>query len=513
MNYRKMSWIFFLLLIFIIGGLIWYRTQNDPCNCKSRLKKMPQESKCVTTMTIEDSTQVVDKDSLGNIIYIEDKDDNTFKPLTHFEKRVYKITYHCDEWILNGNAPNAAEYRDSLCLWGFCKVASCPCPGNFELWRYAGNKDIRGIDDTPNNGGEVVVDPKKKAGSIGGLELNYVIIADEPLNATTVADDAIPKDPVRSSATCETRPVRIAIVDSGVDTLNANLRNYHWIPIGSVAPPCNKRSAKTRYGVNIHGKRGQWEPVDDNGHGSHINGIITGVAPNGGDGMNVPLEILNVKVLKADNTSTLFDAMCGLYYALDQGAEIINVSWGFKDTIAPTTLFEPFLQQALAQNVLIVAGLGNDSMNVDDKLKFWPACFAKTYPNVISVGALDTVGTNLASFSNWSSSGDYMSVAASGQKIISAFPSYLHQTNVSFTNGLAMMSGTSMATPFVTRTAAVLLGLAKARNQPIPPDRIKRLIMQRSSPGRAPTPRKLNHGGMGICKSNCGVVQCPPILQ
>jgi len=515
MNRKAKTWIVSLLLLSGAAYAGWQIFCADPCKCRVGFNPLPEESVDIDFKVIEYTTKVIKRDSDNKIIQGLNG-EVTFDSVLRRDT----IYYRSDEWLLDGSHPTAEASRDSLREWGFCKVESCPCPGMLELWRYSGNKKVRGID-TPT--GDAVVDVKKGTSGIGGLELNYVIdfSLPEPVEPGVVYNPE--QVSPNSSMGCKPQPVKIAIVDTGVDISKeprAALATptFDWNPISGLIPPCKTNTLTTQFGLNILGKDGNWEPIDSNGHATHINGIIAGIAPNGGNRMGVRFKFLNVKILGSDNTCTLFDAMCGLYYAMYQGAEVINISWGFKDTIAPTEIFAPFFREAQTREIVLVAGLGNDSMDVDGAMKFWPACFADNVPNLISVGALDSLSGGLASFSNWSHSGKYMNVAAPGKKIISAFPVHMegkstsHKPNDIYS--LAKMSGTSMATPYVTRTAAVLIGLNKGMGNLYTAASLKSRIITTACCDSTPVHRRLNHDGkasLPCCHDIGGVVQCPLI--
>jgi subtilisin family serine protease len=123
--------------------------------------------------------------------------------------------------------------------------------------------------------------------------------------------------------------------------------------------------------------------------------------------------------------------------------------------------------------------MGNDTLSLNGSNRFWPASFAPDYDNLISVGAVDKMGVR-APFSNWATTGDKMTVAAHGVDIASFFiPS----------GKMATQSGTSMATPYVTRTAAAIRSL----NPSLKADQVKALIIAKSNPGSTGNYRVLNH--------------------
>jgi type VII secretion-associated serine protease mycosin len=184
------------------------------------------------------------------------------------------------------------------------------------------------------------------------------------------------------------------------------------------------------------------DPRDDEGHGTHIAGIV---AANGDNGEGVAgvcwnCKILPIKVLGSRGRGS--DAMiaAGIRYAVDNGARIIGMSLGGPEE--SRTLREA-VTYALDRNVLIVAASGND--NARGNLPSYPAA----YPGVLAVSA---TGRNdaLASFST---TGDFIDIAAPGVDILSTFYSR------SGGDTYASASGTSAAAPYVAGAAALLMSL------------------------------------------------------
>ena len=129
---------------------------------------------------------------------------------------------------------------------------------------------------------------------------------------------------------------------------------------------------------------------------------------------------------------------------------------------------EPILQYAQDNDVLIVAGAGNNKSDIDAQRSFWPAAFArdtmsywdngmKKIKNVISVGGYKV--NALRNFENISDTSNYgansVNVYALGQDVLTILANPSGQT--------AVGDGTSFATPFVTRTAAILRGVKPSK--------------------------------------------------
>lgn len=181
------------------------------------------------------------------------------------------------------------------------------------------------------------------------------------------------------------------------------------------------------------------DPTDDVGHGTGVAGIV---AARGNDGIGIAgvamgTTILPVKVGNADGApvSTIAD---GIRYAVDQGADVINLSLGAE---SPSATLEDAILYAYERNVVVVAAAGNKS----DR-----ASFPASYQQTISVGATNVAGTGLASFSSRISRVD---LSAPGVDILTT------HWQSSTGNSWAWTSGTSYATPMVSGAAALLVGI------------------------------------------------------
>ncbi len=181
------------------------------------------------------------------------------------------------------------------------------------------------------------------------------------------------------------------------------------------------------------------DPSDDHGHGTHVAGIAAAALNNqaGGAGICPNCTILPVKVLDGGNKGTWGTVAAGIYYAVDQGARVINLSLG---ATASSKTLEKAIQYAEEHDVLVVAAAGNAASTTP----FYPAAL----PYVVGVGATTDQDT-LWPLSN---TGGYIDLTAPGHRIYSTFlnPDY------------AYMSGTSMATPFVSGLAGLLVSFNPA---------------------------------------------------
>ncbi|AYC28908.1 S8 family peptidase [Paenisporosarcina cavernae] len=174
---------------------------------------------------------------------------------------------------------------------------------------------------------------------------------------------------------------------------------------------------------------------DDNGHGTHVAGIIAaqhnsigvaGIAPN--------VDLFSVKSMNQDGESYLSDVIAGIDWSIEHQMDIINMSFG---TQVDSFAFHTILQKAEAAGILLVGAAGNDGTGFGDTVDY-PA----KYEEVIAVSAVDQ-NSRHASFS---STGPALEIAAPGVGIASTY----------IGNQYARMSGTSMAAPYVAGYAALL---------------------------------------------------------
>lgn len=173
--------------------------------------------------------------------------------------------------------------------------------------------------------------------------------------------------------------------------------------------------------------------TNDGFHGSHVSGIVGAETNNnlGIASIGYDVSILPVKI--GDCSGSLTGGYEGITWAADNGADVINMSWGGSGF---STYGQNICNYAWGQGAILIAAAGNDGVNS----VFYPA----GYDNVVSV-ASTTTGDAKSSFSNY---GSWIDISAPGSSILS--------TNE--TTGYQVTQGTSMASPLV----AGLVGLMKS---------------------------------------------------
>ena len=182
--------------------------------------------------------------------------------------------------------------------------------------------------------------------------------------------------------------------------------------------------------------------ADDNGHGTHVAGIA-GAATNNGvgvAGVAYSSPIIPVKVLDSSGSGPYASVASGIVWAAQKGAKAINLSLG--GTGYSQTLCDAVSTATTTYGALVVAAAGNDGSSAPS----YPAAC----PGAIGVAATDS-NDGTPSWSNFGSPNVF--VSAPGVSIYSTYP----------TGTYATLSGTSMATPFVTGLAALLAGQSPSR--------------------------------------------------
>ncbi len=236
--------------------------------------------------------------------------------------------------------------------------------------------------------------------------------------------------------------VVVAVIDSGIDYRHVDLASNIWVN-SDETPNNGVDDDRNGYIDDIYGwnfVRQNNDPMDDNGHGTHVAGTIGAVGNNGIGvaGVVWNVKMMALKFLDASGAGSLSDAIAAIDYARQNGAKIINASWGGGG-------FQNAVQSAISRfqsaGGIFVAAAGNDSSD-NGRTPSFPANYNLSH--IISVAASTSANT-LASFSNYGSNVD---IAAPGSSILSTMPN----------NRYGYMSGTSMAAPHVAGAIALLWG-------------------------------------------------------
>lgn len=232
----------------------------------------------------------------------------------------------------------------------------------------------------------------------------------------------------------------VAVLDTGVDYNHQDLKNNIWSNAKEIAgngiDDDGNGYVDDVQGWNFDSSNNNI--LDNNGHGTHVSGTIAAENNSiGVTGIAYNSKIMPVKVLDANGSGSYSSITKGIYYAVDNGANVINLSLGgnsSKDTLKSA------IEYASNKGVMVVMAAGNNS----DALPSYPARYA--YNSGIAVGAVDK-NNNLADFSNRSGSQEITYVTAPGVDVYSTIPN----------DQYANYNGTSMAAPHIAGVVALML--------------------------------------------------------
>jgi len=212
--------------------------------------------------------------------------------------------------------------------------------------------------------------------------------------------------------------IKVAILDTGIDLdhpdLIANVKGGY----NAIKP---SRSAD-----------------DDNGHGTHVAGIVAAANNSiGVVGMAPGASLYAVKVLDRNGSGWTSDIIEGIQWCIDNNIKVINMSFGYHPKYGANETLHDVIKTAHGSGIVMVAAAGNNGP--EENSVNYPARFDE----VIAVSATDRYDN----FAYWSSSGPEVDLAAPGSEIYSTYKGAKYVT----------MSGTSMASPHVAGTVALTL--------------------------------------------------------
>ena len=249
----------------------------------------------------------------------------------------------------------------------------------------------------------------------------------------------------------------VAVLDTGVDVTHIELDDNLWINVGEI-PGNNIDDDGNGYIDDVNG----WDFVNNDntledldGHGTHVAGTVS--AENNGIGIvgaAFDAKIMPVKILPGtDEGGSYFNLALGIYYAVDNGAHVINMSLG--GGYIPPQIIRDAIKYANDNGVICVMAAGNDFDDnpTEASSPQAPGNYASEYG--IVVGATNE-SVEMTTFSNragqpidWDNNGkkELLYVTASGRTIWSTLPN----------DTLGTKNGTSMAAPLVAAACAILL--------------------------------------------------------
>lgn len=232
-------------------------------------------------------------------------------------------------------------------------------------------------------------------------------------------------------------PVKVAVLDSGIDGTHEDLT-------GRVGSGYDAVSGELLSGSED-------SDISPDSHGTMVAGIIAASAYNGkgisGVSGGYPVTLLPVRVLDANGSGTIADVVAGIYWAIENGADIINMSFGKRLSYYPAPLAQA-VADAADSGIWVFAASGNDGRtNIEN---CYPACLKGVHP----IGAYEKKGSSysMCSFSNGSYylNGDGF-YCAPGRDLLTTVKG----------NDYALFTGTSASCAFFSGYAAVLVSVAR----------------------------------------------------
>lgn len=233
---------------------------------------------------------------------------------------------------------------------------------------------------------------------------------------------------------------------------------------------------------------------DDNGHGTHCAGIVCGNGTSGtSTGVAPDAKLMTVKIVGGAGTGTPADMLSGVQFAVENGANILSMSLGFKKTqlsVAQIEAIRSTFDNVLSVDVIVCAAAGNDGndwgapKNVD-----YPAACPAPWSNpdqtlkgglssVVCVGGSDLIGSSSQGPSTWEDTkyNDYPYNEGASMGLIrpdiSAPGNLLYSLNHLQSDKYRMLSGTSQSTPVVAGVMALML----EKNSTLTPAQISEII-------------------------------------
>lgn len=219
------------------------------------------------------------------------------------------------------------------------------------------------------------------------------------------------------------KPVRVAVIDTGVDRANPQLSGA--IDVGA--------------GKDFVDPKGGDGTGDTVGHGTKVAGLIAARPQEGTGfvGLAPDSTIIPIRQNDGQGKGNALSLGQAIDHAVSKGAQVINISQDTDVPLSADSELGKAVQRAIDAKVVVVASAGNDGMS-GEKRRTYPAAF----PGVLAVAASDRNNERAA----FSQPGDFIGVAAPGVDMVSTVPGF----------GQCIDNGTSFSAPYVAGVAALL---------------------------------------------------------
>ncbi|MFH0819177.1 MAG: S8 family serine peptidase [Patescibacteria group bacterium] len=304
---------------------------------------------------------------------------------------------------------------------------------------------------------EQLINELKDNSNIQSVQPNYIYHIESQTSPWGIGSDGTNATLAKSTNHVSGAGIIVAVIDTGVNYNHEDLDQNMWIPATGKCLISSALISCPNHGWDFIDSSDN-DPFDDNGHGTHVAGTIAaedndlgviGVAPDA--------QIMALKALDENGSGSSSDIIESINFAVDNGANIINLSIGGYEY---ASLENQAISDAWEAGITVVSAAGNDSENIPS----FPAAFEKS----IAVGAVienqtdnnpsENMDTKLAYFSNYG----FNDVVAPGLKILSTLNDGTY----------GYYSGTSMATPHISGVVALI----KEAHPSFTPDQIKTVL-------------------------------------
>ena len=343
------------------------------------------------------------------------------------------------------------EYRPSGQNWDVTELAA----GLDRIYRIILQRDREIPPELIRELSDVSIVEEAQIGAIGRVDLPKLMPTQMSVMSDRKSRDAIHLDKAHQLFTQGHPEITVAVLDTGVN-LNHPEYEHTLLPGYDFV---NIINGADKFIGDFLGYDD--DPEDEVGHGTHVAGIIAGKGERMPEGVVPKCRILPVRVLGAMKQGSkrvgagLVDNInSGIKWAIDQGADVINMSLGIQHTGGGLP-HQEIVDYAQRRGVTIVAASGNDGR----EQFYYPGAL----PYVIAVGALDELG-DMAHFSTY---GKQVDLVAPGTNIYSTY----------LNNDYAFSTGTSHASPFVAGAVAMLKSYAlQKRGERLSDSQVKYLL-------------------------------------
>lgn len=278
-------------------------------------------------------------------------------------------------------------------------------------------------------------EPKEQDGRLADVDFYGTTARDTDLNSIYA--------PEAWNAGITGEGVVVAVIDSGVDRQHSDLVGQTWVNTDEIAGD-GIDNDRNGFVDDVHG----WDfaaddndPMDENGHGTHVAGIIASARNRfGATGIAYDAKIMSIRVLDQNGDGGFKELAQGIYYAVDNGADVINLSIGGEYNYSVRAA----IAYANSKGVFVSTAAGNGGLD----MPLYPARHSAALSNTLSVGAHNRADAH-AWFSNYVGQSGAVQVDAPGVNVFSTLPN----------NRYGRYSGTSSAAPFVSGLAALVLSV------------------------------------------------------